>query len=252
MKESHLPVLKKVIIIDDEPLARSIVKSFLSLRENIEIVAECNNGYEGVKAIEEFQPDLVFLDIQMPKINGFEMLEIIDENPSVIFTTAFDEYAIKAFDTSAIDYLLKPFTQERFEKAMNKWEKTHLTESRKENIDNLIGKQPDEHLRIVVKEKGIIKIIPTSDIYYLEAYDDYVKIHTKEKYFLKKKTMSYYENSLDSKDFIRIHRSFIININQLTKIESFEKNSYRATLTNGANIPISRNSYSELKNILGL
>lgn len=252
MKSSFESKLKKVIIIDDEPLARSIVKSFLSTKENIEIVAECNNGYEGVKAIEEHQPDLIFLDIQMPKINGFEMLEIIDENPSVIFTTAFDEYAIKAFETSAIDYLLKPFTQERFEKALTKWGDSISSESKKENIDTIIGKQPDEHLRIVVKEKGVIKIIPTSDVYYLEAYDDYVKVHTKEKYYLKKKTMSYYEKSLDTKDFIRIHRSFIININQLTKIESFEKNSYRATLTNGNSVPISRSSYGDLKNQLGL
>ncbi|HIP31349.1 MAG TPA: response regulator [Crocinitomicaceae bacterium] len=242
----------KIIIIDDEPLARSIVKAFLSKKENIEIVAECNNGFEGVKAIEEHQPDLIFLDIQMPKINGFEMLELIDENPSVIFTTAFDEYAIKAFDNSAIDYLLKPFTQERFDKAILKWEKSASSESKKEAIKNVTSKQPDEHLRIVVKEKGIIKIIPTSEVYYLEAYDDYVKVHTKEKYHLKKKTMSYYEKSLDSKDFIRIHRSYIININQLTKIESYEKNTYRATLTNGAKIPISRTSYGELKEVLGL
>ncbi len=242
----------KIIIIDDEPLARSIVKAFLSKIENIEIVAECNNGFEGVKAIEEHQPDLIFLDIQMPKINGFEMLELIDENPSVIFTTAFDEYAIKAFDNSAIDYLLKPFTEERFEKAIEKWEKSTSSESKKEAIENVTSKQPDEHLRIVVKEKGAIKIIPTSEVYYLEAYDDYVKVHTKEKYHLKKKTMSYYEKSLDSKDFIRIHRSYIININQLTRIESFEKNSYRATLTNGASIPISRSSYGELKKVLGL
>lgn len=242
----------KVIIIDDEPLARSIVKSFLSENVNFEIVAECNNGFEGVKAIEEHQPDLIFLDIQMPKINGFEMLEIIDENPSVIFTTAFDEYAIKAFDNSAVDYLLKPFTQERFNKALVKWEKSTSSESKTESIVNLASKQPDEHLRIVVKEKGAIKIIPTSEIYYLEAYDDYVKVHTKEKYHLKKKTMSYYEHSLDSKNFVRIHRSYIININQLTKIESYEKNSYRATLTNGSSIPISRSSYGELKKVLGL
>jgi len=247
-----MAVKKKVIIIDDEPLARSIVKSFLSKIENIQIVAECSNGFEGAKSIEEHQPDLIFLDIQMPKINGFEMLEIIDENPSVIFTTAFDEYAIKAFDNSAIDYLLKPFTQERFDKAIDKWEKSTSIESKKEAIEHVVSKQPDEQLRIVVKEKNAIKIIPTAEVFYIEAYDDYVKVHTKDNYFLKKKTMNYYEKSLNKNDFIRIHRSFIININQLTKIESYEKNAYRATLTNGSKVPISRNSYSELKNILGL
>jgi len=155
----------KVIIIDDEPLARSIVKSFLLEKDDIEIVAECNNGFEGVKEIEKHQPDLIFLDIQMPKINGFEMLEIIDENPSVIFTTAFDEFAIKAFDNSAIDYLLKPFTQERFDKALAKWKKSTSSKSEKNAIDSVASKQPDEHLRIVLKEKGAIKIIPTSEVY---------------------------------------------------------------------------------------
>jgi len=244
--------MKKIIIIDDEPLARSIVKSFLEKYDNIEIVAECNNGFEGVKAIEEHQPDLVFLDIQMPKINGFEMLELIDTNPSVIFTTAFDEYALKAFEASAIDYLLKPFTQERFDQAFEKWKISDAVYSKTNTINEITHKQPDEQLRVVVKDGATIQIIPTSDILYFEAYDDYVKVYTKEKYHLKKKTLSYYEQTLNPKDFLRIHRSFIINVNYLTKIDSFEKNSYRATLTNQAQIPISRNSYAELKEMLGI
>jgi two-component system LytT family response regulator len=243
--------MKKVVIIDDEPLARSIVKQFLKQHEDLELIDECSNGYEGVKAIEKHNPDLVFLDIQMPKINGFEMLEIIDEEPSVIFTTAFDEYAIKAFETSAIDYLLKPFTQERFDKAIEKWRK-NKAQPLKTVLGETVQKQLNEDQRIVVKDAGNIKIIPTVDVMYIEAYDDYVKIHTKERYFLKKKTMNYYEQSLDKANFLRIHRSYILNINQLTRIESFEKNSYRATLTNGAAIPISRSSYGELKAILGL
>jgi two-component system LytT family response regulator len=244
--------MKKVIIIDDEPLARSIVKSFLSHCSDIEIVAECNNGFEGVKAIDEHQPDLIFLDIQMPKINGFEMLELIDANPSVIFTTAFDEYALKAFETSAIDYLLKPFTKERFDQAFNKWKAAESNTSTSNAINEIAHKQPDEKLRIVVKDGGTIHIIPTSQVLYLEAYDDYVKIYTVEKCYLKKKTLSYYEQSLHSKDFLRIHRSYIINVNFLTRIDSFEKNSYHATLTNQAKIPISRNSYAQLKESLGL
>ena len=243
--------MKKVIIIDDEPLARSIVKEFISKHPDLEIVAECNNGFEGAKSIEKHQPDLIFLDIQMPKINGFEMLEIIDENPAVIFTTAFDEYAIKAFETYAIDYLLKPFTQDRFDRSIDKWKKNN-TPIKASDVSSTPNKQPDEQLRIVVKDGGNIKIIPTEDVLYIEAYDDYVKIHTEGKYHLKKKTMSYYENTLNSKNFIRIHRSYIININVLTRIESFEKNSYRATLTNGEALPISRTAYSGLKSILGL
>ena len=244
--------MKKVIIIDDEPLARSIVSAYLNNFEDLEIVAECNNGFEGIKAIEEFEPDLIFLDIQMPKINGFEMLELLDQAPSVIFTTAFDEYAIKAFETSAVDYLLKPFTEERFEKAISKWKNSSNSEKASQSLVENLHKQPDEHLRIVVKDKGAINVIPTSDVYFLEAYDDYVKVHVKNNYFLKKKTMNYFEKTLSTKDFIRIHRSFIININYLTKIEAFEKNSYRATLTNGNVVPISRTSYSELKKNLGL
>ena len=244
--------MKKVIIIDDEPLARSIVKSYLSHYCDIEIVAECNNGFEGVKAIDEYQPDLIFLDIQMPKINGFEMLELIDSNPSVIFTTAFDEYALKAFEASAIDYLLKPFTKERFDQAFNKWKTVESNTSTAVTINEVTHKQPDEKSRIVVKDGGTIHIIPTSTVLYIEAYDDYVKIFTNEKYYLKKKTLTYYEQSLQPKDFLRIHRSYIINVNFLTRIDSFEKNSYYATLTNQAKIPISRNSYAQLKESLGL
>ena len=244
--------MKKVIIIDDEPLARSIVTAYLKNFEELEIVAECNNGFEGIKAIEELEPDLIFLDIQMPKINGFEMLELLDKTPSVIFTTAFDEYAIKAFETSAVDYLLKPFTEERFEKAISKWKGSVDSNNSAKALNESSNKQPDEHLRIVVKDKGIITVIPIDDVFSLEAYDDYVKVHVKDNYFLKKKTMNYFEQTLSSKDFVRIHRSFIININHLTKIEAFEKNSYRATLTNGSVVPISRTSYSELKKTLGL
>ena len=244
--------MKKIIIIDDEPLARSIVKSFLNTFSDVEIVAECNNGFEGIKAIEEHQPDLIFLDIQMPKINGFEMLELIDCNPSVIFTTAFDEYALKAFETSAIDYLLKPFTKERFDQAFLKWKTSVDNDSTTVQINELPNKQPDEKLRVVVKDGSTIQIIPTSDILYIEGYDDYVKVHTNNKYYLKKKTLNYYEQTLNSNDFLRIHRSFIINVNYLTKIDSFEKNSYRATMTNQAQVPISRNSYSDLKNALGI
>lgn len=243
--------MKKVIIIDDEPLAQSIVVAYLKSHPEISIVATCENGFEGLKAIEEWQPDLIFLDIQMPKINGFEMLELIDNPPAIIFTTAFDAYAIKAFEASAVDYLLKPFTRERFDDALAKWKKQYAPNAEKK-IADLMQKQPDEQLRIVVKEKGEIRIIPTTEVVYLEAYDDYVKIHTSDGYHLKKKTMAHYESALSSTQFIRIHRSFIINLDALSKIETFEKNSYQATLTNGAKIPVSRTSYAQLKSTLGL
>lgn len=240
----------KVLIIDDEPLARSIVRSFLEEKVGYEIIGECSNGYEGLKSIDALKPDLVFLDIQMPKINGFEMLELVDEPISVIFTTAFDEFALKAFETSAIDYLLKPFSEERFDQALEKWKNTLKVEPSR--ALNEIAKQPDEHLRIVIKDGSSIKIIPIQDVLFIEAYDDYVKVHTAEKKYLKKKTLSYYERTLDKQQFIRIHRSYVINLNELTGIEPFEKNSYRAVLRNGERIPISRTAYAPLKESLGV
>jgi two-component system, LytTR family, response regulator len=248
--------MKKIIIIDDEPLARGLVLEYLQTHTNIEVVAECNDGFEGIKAITKHQPDLIFLDIQMPKINGFEMLEVLDNRPSVIFTTAFDEYAIKAFESNAIDYLLKPFSKERFDAAFNKWQATNvnITNSEK-NLQSLLdnpSQQPNEENRIVVKNGSDISIVPINDVIYIEAYDDYVKIFTKDSYFLKKKTMQYYENILNPTKFFRTHRSFIINLQELTKIEPLEKNTYLAFLKNGKKIPLSRTGYLKLKETLGI
>lgn len=247
--------MKKVIIIDDEPLARSVVKEFLTRHNSIEIVGECSDGFEGVKLVQQLKPDLIFLDIQMPKISGFEMLELLDDRPSVIFTTAFDEYAIKAFEANAIDYLLKPFGQDRFNLAIEKWKiKPALNETVKEmqgllDNPNLFA---EEKNRIVIKNGSDIRIVPTMDINYIEAFDDYVKIFTKDSYFLKKKTMNYYGELLNATDFFRTHRSFIINLKELTRIEPMEKNSFVAVLKSGKKIPLSRTSYPKLKEKLGI
>src|SRR5687767_7122486 len=206
----------KVIIIDDEPLARSIVKEYLQKHPELKIIQECNDGFEGVKAIMQHQPDLIFLDIQMPKINGFEMLELVEQPPAVIFTTAFDEYAIKAFESHAIDYLLKPFSKERFDKAVQKWlSQRQTTEEKNKTLIQEEIRQPEERNRVVVKESGNIRIIPVEEIQYIEAYDDYVKIFTMKEMFLKKKTMSFYEHSLDASQFVRVHRSYIVQLNQI-------------------------------------
>lgn len=247
--------MSKIIIIDDEPLARSIVLEYLQNYPDLEVVAECNDGFQGVKAIMQHKPDLIFLDIQMPKINGFEMLELLDHTPSVIFTTAFDEYAIKAFEANAIDYLLKPFSQERFDNAIEKWKTKQTSNEAVNPIQTLIEnptKQPDEKNRIVVKNGSDIRIVPTQDVMYIEAYDDYVKIFTKDTYYLKKKTMNYYEQVLDNSKFFRTHRSFIINLQELTRVEPLEKNTYIALLKNGKKIPLSRNGYAKLKETLGV
>lgn len=247
--------MNKVVIIDDEPLARSLVVEYLQEHPSIEIADECNDGFQGVKAIMQHKPDLIFLDIQMPKINGFEMLELLDSMPNVIFTTAFDEYAIKAFEANAIDYLLKPFSKERFDLALQKWNEKKNAASSEKNIQSLLEnttKQPDERNRIVVKNGSDIRIVPMADVMYIEAYDDYVKIFTKDSYYLKKKTMNYYEQVLDSSHFFRTHRSFIINLQELTRIEPLEKNTYVVLLKNGKRIPLSRTGYSKLKETLGV
>jgi two-component system, LytTR family, response regulator len=246
--------MKKCLVIDDEPLARSIVLEYLQDYPDIEVVQECGDGFEGVKAIMQHQPDLIFLDIQMPKINGFEMLELVEQVPGVIFTTAFDEYAIKAFEANAIDYLLKPFSKERFEAALKKWLGSQVVEPLTKTVawDEIVGKQPEEQSRIVVKAGNNIRIIPVSEVLYLEAYDDYVKIHTKDGTFLKKKTMSYYEETLDTTQFVRIHRSYILALQQLTRIEPFEKESHLALLKNGTSIPISKTGYTRLRAVLGI
>ncbi|MBC7628078.1 LytTR family DNA-binding domain-containing protein, partial [Ferruginibacter sp.] len=221
----------KAIIIDDEPLARMMVKEYLQAYPHIEVVQECSDGFEGMKAIQQHQPDLIFLDIQMPKINGFEMLELIDNPPQVIFTTAFEEYAIKAFDAHAADYLLKPFSKERFDKAMQKLLQQHTTVV-PEVVETALQSALQSN-RIVVKDNGKIKIIPVTQVHYLEAADDYVKIITAEGHFLKKKTMQYFEDSLPPEEFIRIHRSYIINAQLITRIDLHEKDSHLALLTTG-------------------
>jgi two-component system, LytTR family, response regulator len=245
--------MSKIITIDDEPLARSIVKEYLQKYPELEVVEECNDGFEGFKAIQQHQPDLIFLDIQMPKINGFEMLELLDQAPAVIFTTAFDEYAIKAFEAHAVDYLLKPFSQERFDKAIQKWKEQKV--SSQKNTDELLetaSHSPAQSQRIVVKTGSKIKIIPVQDVCYLEAADDYVKVHTQEGSFLKNKTMSHFEKTLDPQQFVRSHRSYIINIQQITRIDPYEKDNHVAILKSGTKVPVSRNGYVKLRTVLGL
>jgi len=243
----------RVLIIDDEPLARLILLEYLSIHPDITVVGEYSDGFEGAKGIQEHKPDLVFLDIQMPKLTGFEMLEILDEVPHIIFTTAFEEFALKAFEKSAVDYLLKPIPQDRFEQALKKFRQLHATQSSSPFLENLKSEIEKETLeRIVVKNGTQIKLIPVQQIHYLEAYDDYVKIHSTEGMFLKNKTMSSFEKQLDPKQFVRVHRSFIIRVDQLAKIEPMEKESFRGILLNGEKVSISKSGYTRLKQVIGL
>jgi len=242
----------RTILIDDEPLARDIVKHYLNKYPDIEVVAECSDGFEGLKAITQFRPDFIFLDIQMPKINGFEMLELVDEAPVVIFTTAFDEYAIKAFEVNAVDYLLKPIEEDRFDQAIKKLPAKLKQNEITADLLESVAVNPAQKNRVVVKTNGVIKIIPVADIHYLEADDDHVKLSSTEGVFFKNKTMSFFERTLDSSQFIRIHRSYIINLGQVSKIELKEKDSYVVLLKSNIWLPVSKSGYARLKTALGI
>ncbi len=243
-----------VLIIDDEPLARSMVNEYLQAHPQFVVVEECNNGFEGVKAIQQHKPDLIFLDIQMPKITGFEMLELVEEPPAVIFTTAFDEYAVQAFEQNAVDYLLKPFSQQRFDKAIARWmeQDKPTAVSATEQVLKDAAKHPLQAERIVVKNGTKITIIPVQDIHYLEAADDYVKIITANGSFLKKQTMSFFEDTLNASSFVRTHRSFMVRVQEITRIDPYEKENHVAVLRSGVKIPVSRAGYPKLKAMLGL
>jgi len=242
----------KVVIIDDEPLARQLIKTFLQPYTQVEVVAECGDGFEGFKAITEHNPDLIFLDIQMPRLNGFEMLELLDKPPAVIFTTAFDEYALKAFEAHAIDYLLKPIIKDRFDKAMQKWlnqAPARATAQVSALLENNIY-EGYQH-RIVVKDNGLIRIIPAQDIFYIEANDDYIKIVTDDGSYLKKSTLSHVEQTLDPQQFVRVHRSYLVPVTQLMRIEPYEKESHIALLHCGSKVLVSKSGMAKLKSLLG-
>lgn len=245
----------RTVIIDDEEMAREIILDYLEDYPEIQVVDQCEDGFSGLKAINEKNPDLVFLDIQMPKLTGFEMLEVLDEKPKIIFTTAYDQYAIQAFELNAVDYLLKPFGKDRFktavEKAMNMINAgSHVDD--KSKLEKHFESKEEELDRIVVKSRKDIRIIPVEQIQYLEAQDDYVMIYLEKEKFLKQKTMKFFEDHLNPKDFVRVHRSYIIRIDKINRIEPYEKSTSLIILKDGRHIPVSRSGLSKLKGILDL
>jgi two-component system LytT family response regulator len=242
----------RAIIIDDEELARELIKNYLKALPGIQIVGECENGFEGIKSISELSPDLVFLDIQMPKLNGFEMLELVENPPEIIFITAHNDYAIKAFDMNAVDYLLKPFSQERLLSAVQKVKERIHNRIGQGNIINQLIKHPLAEMleRIVVKSGTKIKVIPVDKIIYIEAQDDFVMIYTDEGKHLKQGTMKYYEEHLDDSKFIRVHRSYIVQVDQVIQLEPYSKENYSLKLKNGTTLKVSRNGLKTLKDKL--
>ena len=240
----------KTLIVDDEPLAAGLVKEFLSAYPQFEVVAICHDGFEALKAIQLFQPELIFLDIQMPKITGFELLELLENPPAVLFTTAFDQYAVQAFDVKGIDYLVKPFSEARYAQAITRFLSQQKTKTVPEAVDYPVSEERNK--RIVVRVKNEIKIIQTQEVRYFEAEDDYISIHTQEGKFLKKMTMKQLEESLDPEKFARVHRSYLVNLQEVAGLEPYEKESYLLRLRSGQKIPVSKSGYARLRQVLGL
>ena len=247
----------KAVIVDDEELARQLLREYLWEAGGVEVVAECANGFDAVKAIGELKPDLVFLDVQMPKLDGFEVLELIDPPPAVIFVTAYDQFAMRAFDAHAVDYLLKPFHLERFRKALEKARTrlggSYLEKARPTATELTAAARPPGVAleRIVVKDGSKVHIIPVEKLDYVEAQDDYVALHSEKKSHLKQQTIASVEEQLDAKRFVRIHRSYIVNLERIARIEPYTKDSRVAVLLDGTQLPVSRSGHAKLKVLLG-
>lgn len=241
----------QTIIVDDEEPARLVLREFLSTHEEIKIIAECSNGFEAVKAITESRPDLVILDIQMPKLNGFEVLELVDRPPAIIFATAYNQYAIKAFEVHAVDYLLKPFSKERLAEAILH-ARGHLKKKSFpiQELASAAGMKPSPLERILVKDGSKVNVIPVDKIDYIEAQDDYVAIRSDGKTHLKQERMAELEKELDTSKFVRVHRSFILNLERIARIELYAKDSRMAILKDGTKLLISRTGYDKLKGLL--
>ncbi len=239
------------LIVDDEELARHVIRELLVSHPEIAVVAECANGFEAVKAFAEHKPDLIFLDVQMPKLTGFDVLELIGENACVIFTTAYDEYAMRAFEVHAVDYLLKPIGKQRFEEALEH-AKRRLGEKMPSGQQLADSTRPPQQFleRVVVKDGTRVTLIPIAKLDYVEAQDDYVALASQGKKHLKQQTIASLEACLDPKCFVRIHRSYIVNLERVARIEPYGKDSRLAILSDGVRLPVSRAGYARLQSLL--
>jgi two-component system LytT family response regulator len=242
----------RVIVVDDEPLARAVVREYLGAHPGVEVVAECANGFEAVKAVSELAPDLMFLDVQMPKLSGFEVLELIGRSVPVVFTTAYDKYALSAFDVHAIDYLLKPFSAERFAEALTR-ARERLAAREALPLEALVADDRAKQApleRVLIRDGSRVHVLPVDAIDYVEAQDDYVAFHSEGKSYLKDQTLAAVENLLDAARFVRIHRSYLLNIDRIGRVELYAKDSRIAILRDGTKLPVSRAGYTRLAKLL--
>ena len=242
----------RVAVVDDEELARRVVREYLDGVEDVEIIAECSNGFEAVKAVADLKPDLLLLDVQMPKLNGFEVLELVGRDQPVVFVTAFDDYALKAFEVHAVDYLLKPFEKDRLIEALSR-ARTRIARREPPTAAAKMAAdaRPKPLDRVLVRDGGKVHIIPVGRIDYIQAQDDYVCIHADGRELLKEQTLAELEGSLDPSRFVRIHRSYLLNIDRLARMEPATKDTRVAILKDGRELPISRSGYQRLDELLG-
>lgn len=242
----------RALIVDDEDLARQVVREMLQSHAEVEIIGECANGFEAVRMAAELKPDLIFLDIQMPKLDGFEVLELIGQDVAVVFVTAYDEHALRAFEVHAVDYLMKPFRAERFDAALDRAKQRigGTTPFRPEELTAATRKAGEYAQRIVVKDGTKVQIIPVPKLDYVEAQDDYVALASQGKKHLKQQTISSLEATLDPRSFIRIHRSYIVNLERVTRLEPYGKDTHVVILNDGSRLPVSRSGYVRLKTFL--
>jgi two-component system, LytTR family, response regulator len=239
------------LIVDDEDLARHVLRELLQAHPEIRILGECANGFEAVKSIAEHKPDLVFLDIQMPKLTGFDVLELIETDIAVVFVTAYDQYAMRAFEVHAVDYLLKPIGRERFEEALGRAKK-RMGEKKPAALELAAAARPPQQFleRMVVRDGTRVTLIPVAKLDYVEAQDDYVALASQSKKHLKQQTIASVEAGLDPERFVRIHRSYIVNFERVVRIEPYGKDSRLAILADGTRLPVSRAGYARLKSLL--
>lgn len=238
----------RAVIVDDEPLARDVLREYLAADDEFEIVAECANGFEAVRAVTQHDPDVLFLDIRMPKLDGFEVLELLDRSPAVVFVTAYDDYAIRAFEVQALDYLLKPFSEERFRAVLQRV-KQRPPRTAPATLASSLRTKPLQ--RIVVRdEEGTIQVIPASRVDYVEADDDAIVIATAGTKVRKQQSIGELTEELDEGRFVRIHRSYLLNIERIEKIELYAKDSRVAVLRDGTKLPVSRSGYARLRELL--
>lgn len=242
----------RVVIVDDEPLARAVVREYLQAHPGVEIVAECGNGFEAVKAVAELSPDLMFLDIQMPKLDGFEVLELIGRTVPVVFTTAYDQYALRAFEVHAVDYLLKPFDEARFAEALSR-ARARMQAAESLPLEALVSDARPRQTaveRVLIRDGSQVHVIPVGRIDYVEAQDDYVCFKADGRDYLKDQTMGAVEASLDPSRFVRVHRSYIVNVERIARVELYAKDSRIAILRDGRRVPLSRAGYARLSKLL--